>query len=88
MATIKRFEDIETWQKARVLANKIYEVSASTELAKDYKLRDQINTSAGSIMDNIAEGFERSGKIRIHKLSQHRERISRRNKVSIVQISR
>jgi len=63
MATIKRFEDIETWQKARVLANEIHVIAVSTELAKDYRLKDQINSSAGSTMDNIAEGFERGGKL-------------------------
>jgi len=63
MATIKRFEDIETWQKARVLANEIHVIAVSTELAKDYRLKDQSNSSAGSTMDNIAEGFERGGKL-------------------------
>jgi len=33
----------------------------TTDLAKDYKLKDQINGSSGSIMDNIAEGFGRGG---------------------------
>lgn len=63
MATIKRFEDIEAWQKARVLANEIHLISVATGLAKDYRLKDQINASAGSTMDNIAEGFERGGKL-------------------------
>lgn len=63
MATIRRFEDIETWQKARVLANEIHVLAVSTGLAKDYRLKDQINVSAGSTMDNIAEGFERGGKL-------------------------
>src|SRR6476619_1455322 len=63
MATIKCFEDIETWQKARLPANEIHVIAVSTELAKDYSLKDQINSSAGSTMDNIAEGFERGGKL-------------------------
>ena len=63
MATIKKFEDIEAWQKARVLAKEIYSISVDTALNKDYRFRDQINAAAGSVMDNIAEGFERGGKL-------------------------
>ena len=63
MATIKRFEDLEVWKKARILANDAYEIICSGTLQKDFKLRDQMNDSSGSIMDNIAEGFERSSKL-------------------------
>jgi four helix bundle protein len=63
MATIKCFEDIEAWQKARVLANEIHLISVNTELSKDYRLKEQVNAASGSVMDNIAEGFERSGKL-------------------------
>lgn len=62
MATIKKFEDLEVWQKARVLCNDIYPLTNSGSFEKDFKLRDQINSSSGSVMDNIAEGFERDGK--------------------------
>ena len=62
MATIKRFEDLEVWQKARELCNLIYPLTLKDSFAKDFKLRDQINGSSGSVMDNIAEGFERDGK--------------------------
>ena len=62
MATIKKFEEIEAWKKSRVLANQIFDLSLNTELKKDFALRDQINRSTGSIMDNIAEGFERGSK--------------------------
>ena len=61
MATFKSFEEIEVWQKARSLADKIYGLTIEGSFAKDYKLKDQINGSSGSIMDNIAEGFERDG---------------------------
>ena len=59
MATIKRFEDIEAWKRARALCDELGKLIHEGDLAKDYKLREQINGSSGSIMDNIAEGFER-----------------------------
>ena len=62
MATIQRFEDLEVWQKARLFAKNIFDLSDNGLLAKDYALKDQMNRSSGSIMDNIAEGFERGGK--------------------------
>lgn len=61
MATIKRFEDLEIWMEARRLSKEIILISKTTELNKDYKLKDQIKGASGSIMDNIAEGFERNG---------------------------
>ncbi len=63
MPTIQRFEDIKAWQKARVLNNAIFDVMMNSDLAKDYKLKDQINGSSGSIMDNISEGFGRGGNL-------------------------
>jgi four helix bundle protein len=62
MATIQKFEDLEVWQKARAFAKHIFELSNLGLFSKDYELRDQIKRSSGSIMDNIAEGFERGGK--------------------------
>lgn len=62
MATIQKFEDLEVWQKARVFAKQIFELINSGLFAKDFELKNQINRSCGSIMDNIAEGFERGGK--------------------------
>ncbi|MEO5789864.1 MAG: four helix bundle protein [Gelidibacter sp.] len=63
MATIKKFEDLEIWQEARKLSNEIKEIVLNSELKNDFKLRDQIKGSSGSVMDNIAEGFERDGNI-------------------------
>ena len=60
--TIKRFEELEIWQQARELAKKIRVAADNSTLGKDFSLRDQIFRSSGSVMDNIAEGFERDGK--------------------------
>src|ERR1700746_34486 len=62
MATIQKFEDLEVWQKSRILCNGIYPLTTIGSFEKDFKLRDQINASSGSVMDNISEGFERDGK--------------------------
>ncbi len=61
MATFKKFEDIEAWQKARELSKLIYKITNNTLLANDNSLKYQMRKSNGSIMDNIAEGFERGG---------------------------
>lgn len=61
MATFKKFEEIVSWQKARELNYKIGSLIDSGVFKSNYRLINQIEGSAGSIMDNIAEGFERSG---------------------------
>lgn len=61
MATIKRFEDLEIWQESRRLSKEIITLSKTTDLKTDFKLKGQIKSSSGSVMDNIAEGFERNG---------------------------
>lgn len=63
MATIKRFEDLEIWQLARKLSQQIIFISKNTELKSDYRFKDQIKASSGSVMYNIAEGFERDGNL-------------------------
>ena len=62
MSTIKRFEDLEIWKLSRELCQDVYEIITTTPLSVNFKLRDQIDSSSGSVMDNIAEGFERDGK--------------------------
>lgn len=59
MATFKRFEDIQAWQKAREVAGSVYRVTKNGHFAKDFGLRDQIRRASVSIMANIAEGFAR-----------------------------
>lgn len=61
MAHYKSFEDLEIWQRARVICNDVYDMYLSSDLQKDYGLWNQMNRSTGSIMDNIAEGFDRDG---------------------------
>ena len=61
MATYKRFEDLPIWQEARIFSKRIFDVSNKGEFEKEYRLCSQIHASSGSIMDNIAEGFERDG---------------------------
>ena len=61
MATIKRFEDLEIWQHARELCKFINRLIERDKFKYNFSLKDQISRSSGSIMDNIAEGFERGG---------------------------
>jgi len=56
---VERFEDLEIWKEARQLCKYIFNITEKDPFAKDFRLRDQIRTSSGSVMDNIAEGFER-----------------------------
>ncbi|HQX16012.1 MAG TPA: four helix bundle protein [Anaerolineales bacterium] len=58
MTKINRFEDLQSWQKARQLANYNYDLTEYPKFSKDFKLRDQIQGAAGSVMHNIAEGFD------------------------------
>lgn len=61
MASVEKFEDLEAWQRARVLANEIYAISSGGGFSRDFVLRDQIRGAAVSVLSNIAEGFERGG---------------------------
>ena len=53
---IEKFEDIIAWQKAEKLTLEIY---TQFKCCTDYAFRDQIQRASVSIMNNIAEGFER-----------------------------
>jgi four helix bundle protein len=61
MEKIRRFEDLEIFQIARGLCKDIYIITDAESFKCDYRFTQQIRAAAGSIMDNIAEGFERNG---------------------------
>ena len=57
---VERFEDILAWQRARDLARRI---NNQVGCSKDYGFKDQIQRAAVSVMNNIAEGFERKSNL-------------------------
>jgi four helix bundle protein len=61
MASVKRFEDLEVWQLSRQVCSEVYSLTSRGDFSRDYSLKDQIRRAAGSVMDNIAEGFDRGG---------------------------
>ena len=61
MARIDKFEDLEIWQKAREVCQYVELLIHTASLKTNYLPKDQIDRSSGSVMDNIAEGFERNG---------------------------
>jgi len=61
MAAVRDFEELAIFQKARELSAKIYPVTRRGEFKYDSRFVQQIRAATGSIMDNIAEGFERGG---------------------------
>ena len=61
MSSVKDFEELAIFQKARELSKKIYPVTNKDGFKSDIRFVQQIRAAAGSIMDNIAEGFERGG---------------------------
>lgn len=56
---VDRFEDLDAWKVGRELANQIYTFGRESGFSKDYGFKDQIQRAAVSVMNNIAEGFER-----------------------------
>ncbi len=58
MTKIERFEDMHSWQKARQLTNAVYDLSANSKFSGDFRLTNQIRDAAGSVMHNVAEGFD------------------------------
>jgi len=61
MASVERFEYLRIWQMARELCKEIYQHTEKKPWKMDSRFVQQIRAAAGSVMDNIAEGFERDG---------------------------
>ncbi len=61
MGAVNDFEELVIFQNARKLSKNIYLVTCKEKFKSDYRFVQQIRAAAGSIMDNIAEGFERTG---------------------------
>jgi four helix bundle protein len=64
----RRFEELWVWQQARELVKEIYADFKSGPGSKDFGFRDQLQRAGVSVMNNIAEGFERH-RYRIRPLS-------------------
>ena len=71
---IERFEDIEAWQVARELTNKVYGITKQSSFSKDYGLKDQIQRAVTSIMHNIAEGFDGGSNAEFIKFLRYAQR--------------
>lgn len=61
MAKVEKFEELRIWQMARELCKEVYRHTESMPWKSDVRFVQQIRAAAGSVMDNIAEGFERDG---------------------------
>lgn len=84
MAKIDKFEDLEIWNISRDICKDIEILFETTSLGKRYALKDQMDRSSGSIMDNISEGFERNGNREFIKFLELFKRFVRRIKIAII----
>ena len=58
MGNYNKFEELSCWQKTKELCNAVFEIINKVKFRRDLALKDQIWKSAGSTIDNIAEGFD------------------------------
>ncbi|MGE0090002.1 MAG: four helix bundle protein [Bacteroidales bacterium] len=58
---VSKFEDLDVWKLGRDLYKNVFQITSREPFFNDFKFRDQIRASSGSISDNIAEGFDRGG---------------------------
>ena len=71
---IERFEDIEGWKLGRELTKMFYAATTKAHFAKDFGLKDQITRAAGSVMHNIAEGFDGGSNAEFIKFLRYAQR--------------
>ena len=71
---IERFEDIEAWQLARELTRLVYALTKKPEFAKDRERKGQIRDAAGSVMHNVAEGFDSETNIEFIRFLRYAKR--------------
>jgi four helix bundle protein len=74
VAAIERFEDIKAWQMGRELTRRIYDVCKQDRFQRDYALCDQIKRASGSVMHNIAEGFDSGSNAEFARFLLHAKR--------------
>lgn len=58
---VSRFEELDIWKEARELYKHVFLITSKEPFSSDFRFRDQIRASSGSVSDNIAEGFDRGG---------------------------
>jgi len=63
MATVYKFEELDIWQLAFAIYKKVSAITGRMRKKHDYRFADQMKAAAGSVMDNIAEGFERNSRL-------------------------
>ena len=71
---IRKFEDIECWQLGRELTREVYTLTAAGQFSRDFGLKDQIRRAAGSVMHNIAEGFDAGGNTEFVRFLRYAQR--------------
>ncbi len=71
---IERFEDIEAWQLGRQLTRLVYQATRQEGFTRDFGLKDQIQRASGSVMHNIAEGFDGGSNAEFIKFLRYSQR--------------
>ncbi len=56
---VTRFEDLGIWKRARAFNRDVHTLTRRREFSRDYAMVDQKRRASLSVMNNIAEGFEK-----------------------------